>query len=86
MDVVVKLSNPRLDCEDLTYDISVIEGKVPKEGGACSVFIDIIGLPFTPLPITVACFLASTRKGSRGLSSRALAAAAATSLAALWVA
>jgi len=48
-DVVVKLSKPRLKGEDLTYDITVIEGKVPKKGGACSVFIDIIGLPFTPL-------------------------------------
>ena len=48
-DVVVKLSRPRLKGEDLTYDITVIEGKVPKKGGACSVFIDIIGLPFTPL-------------------------------------
>ena len=48
-DVVVKLSNPRLNGEDLTYDIEVIEGELPKRGGACSVFIDIIGLPFTPL-------------------------------------
>jgi hypothetical protein len=48
-DVVVKLSKPRLKGEDLIYDITVIEGKVPKKGGACSVFIDIIGLPFTPL-------------------------------------
>ena len=48
-DVVVKLSKPRLKGEDLTYDITVIEGKVPKKGGECSVFIDIIGLPFTPL-------------------------------------
>lgn len=48
-DVVVKLSNPRLKGEDLTYDIKVIDGKVPKKGGECSVFIDIIGLPFTPL-------------------------------------
>jgi hypothetical protein len=48
-DVVVKLSKPRLKGEDLTYDITVIEGKVPKKGGPCSVFIDIIGLPFTPL-------------------------------------
>ena len=47
-DVVVKLSNPRLNGEDLTYDIKVIEGSVPKRGGACSVFIDIIGLPLTP--------------------------------------
>jgi hypothetical protein len=49
VDVVVKLSKPRLKGDDLTYDIKVIEGKVPKKGGACSVFIDIIGLPFTPL-------------------------------------
>ena len=48
-DVVVKLSRPRLKGKDLTYDITVIEGKAPKMGGACSVFIDIIGLPFTPL-------------------------------------
>ena len=48
-DVVVKLSKPRLAGKDLTYDIKVIEGKVPPKGGACSVFIDIIGLPFTPL-------------------------------------
>jgi len=48
-DVVVKLSKPRLEGKDLTYDITVIEGKAPKMGGACSVFIDIIGLPFTPL-------------------------------------
>jgi hypothetical protein len=49
--VVVKLSKPRLSGKDLTYDIKVIEGKVPPKGGACSVFIDIIGLPFTPLSI-----------------------------------
>ncbi|MGA9477956.1 MAG: SHOCT domain-containing protein [Desulfobacterales bacterium] len=48
-DVVVKLSKPRLKGKDLTYDIKVIEGKAPQKGGACSVFIDIIGLPFTPL-------------------------------------
>ena len=48
-DVVVKLSRPRLKGENLTYDITVIEGKTPQKGGACSVFIDIIGLPFTPL-------------------------------------
>ncbi|MGB8427945.1 MAG: SHOCT domain-containing protein [Desulfobacterales bacterium] len=48
-DVVVKLSRPRLAGRDLTYDITVIEGKAPQKGGACSVFIDIIGLPFTPL-------------------------------------
>jgi hypothetical protein len=49
VDVVVKISKPRLKGGDLTYDMTVLEGKVPKTGGVCSVFIDIIGLPFTPL-------------------------------------
>ncbi|MGA8241953.1 MAG: hypothetical protein WB818_15380 [Desulfobacterales bacterium] len=48
-DVVVKLSRPRLASKDLTYDIKVIEGKVPQKGGTCSVFIDIIELPLTPI-------------------------------------
>jgi hypothetical protein len=48
-DVVVKLSRLRLAGKDLTYDIKVIEVKVPQKGGACSVFIDIVGMPLTPL-------------------------------------
>jgi len=34
---------------NLTCDIKVIEEKVPQKGGSCSVFIDIIELPLTPL-------------------------------------
>ena len=76
MDVVVKLSNPRLDCEDLTYDISVIEGKVPKEGGACSVFIDIIGLPFTPLSFAGVARRTALRTVMWGSAATSAAAAA----------
>ena len=49
IDVVVKLSNPRLEGDDLTYHVAILEGQMPAKGGICSVFIDIIGLPFTPL-------------------------------------
>jgi len=48
-DVVVTLSNPRLEGAELSYDYTIIGGTAPKAGGPCSVFIDIIGLPFTPL-------------------------------------
>jgi hypothetical protein len=48
-DVVVTLRNPRLSGNDLTYDIAVISGAMPKTSGPASLFIDIIGLPFTPL-------------------------------------
>ncbi len=49
IDVVVKLSNPRLEGDDLTYHVAILEGQMPAKGGICSLFIDIIGLPFTPL-------------------------------------
>jgi hypothetical protein len=49
-DVVVTLRNPRVEGKDLRYDISVISGKLPvTNAGPVSLFIDIIGLPFTPL-------------------------------------
>jgi hypothetical protein len=49
-DVVVTLRNPRVSGNDLTYDINVISGTLPPAGaGPVSLFIDIIGLPFTPL-------------------------------------
>jgi hypothetical protein len=49
-DVVVTLRNPRVSGNDLTYDVVVVSGTLPKTGvGPASLFIDIIGLPFTPL-------------------------------------
>jgi hypothetical protein len=48
-NVVVVLSNPVLSGEDLAYDIKIIEGQMPAEGGLASVFIDVIGMPMTPL-------------------------------------
>ncbi len=48
-DLVVTLRNPKLNGDELTYDISVIEGKLPENGGPCAVFIDIIGMPLTPV-------------------------------------
>ena len=44
LDVVVKLQNPRLQGEDLIYDITLIEGKLPKRAGPSSLFIDIFGI------------------------------------------
>jgi len=49
-DVVVTLRNPRVEGKDLSYDITVISGKLPAaNAGPVSLFIDIIGLPLTPL-------------------------------------
>src|SRR5438876_10591396 len=47
-DLVVELSNPQLAGNDLTYDARILEGTPPAKGGACALFIDIIGMPATP--------------------------------------
>jgi hypothetical protein len=44
LDVVVKLYKPRYRGDDLIYDITLIEGQLPKAGGPSSLFIDIFGV------------------------------------------
>lgn len=46
---VVVLRNPQLAGRDLSYEVEVLEGKLPASGGAASLFIDIIGMPLTPV-------------------------------------
>ena len=48
-DIVVTLSNPVLKGDTLSYDVKVIEGTMPASGGPASLFIDIIGMPLTPV-------------------------------------
>jgi hypothetical protein len=48
-DAVVELRDPHLDGDKLTFDVRVLEGDLVGADGPASVFVDIIGLPFTPL-------------------------------------
>jgi hypothetical protein len=48
-NVVMTLRNPQLAGRDLSYEVVVLEGKPPASGGAASLFIDIIGMPLTPV-------------------------------------
>ncbi|MGB0132470.1 hypothetical protein [Dokdonella sp.] len=47
--VVVVLESPMLSGNDLTYTVKLVEGSMPAEGSDVSVFIDVIGMPLTPL-------------------------------------
>lgn len=47
--VVVVLEDPELSGNNLTYTVKVVGGEVPEKGSEVSVFIDIIGMPLTPL-------------------------------------
>jgi hypothetical protein len=48
-NLVVTLRNPQFTGDNLTYDIRVLQGQLPEKGGPCSVFIDIIGMPLSPI-------------------------------------
>jgi hypothetical protein len=48
-DVVVELRTPHLEGDRLTFDVRVLEGDLAGADGPAAVFVDIIGLPFTPL-------------------------------------
>lgn len=48
-DVVVTLRSPKLEGTTLTFAVDVLEGDLDGADGPASIFIDIIGMPFTPL-------------------------------------
>ena len=61
-NVVVELRNPQTNGDDLTYQVRLLEGKPPTQGGPCSLFIDIIGMPLTPMSYAGAARRAARRQ------------------------
>jgi hypothetical protein len=57
---VVTLTNPLLEGEDLTYTIDVLDGELPTTTGPCSLFIDPIGRPLSPVSV-----MGARRRGRR---------------------
>jgi len=51
VDIVIELKNPRLNGNDFIYDIGVLEEGHPITSGPCSLFIDPIGRPLSPISI-----------------------------------
>jgi len=48
-DAVVTLLSPKADGANIVFDVAVLEGDLGNAAGPASVFIDIIGMPLTPL-------------------------------------
>jgi hypothetical protein len=46
---VAVLQDPALQGDNLIYTVKVVQGDMPATGSDVSVFIDIIGMPLTPL-------------------------------------
>jgi hypothetical protein len=58
--VVAELKDPVLNGDNLIYTVKVIQGEMPATGADVSVFIDIIGMPLTPLS-----YAGAARRGYR---------------------
>lgn len=77
VDAVVTLKAPKLDGETLTFDVDVLEGSIDGGDGPASIFIDIIGMPFTPLSFAGAARRAAYRGAWYAGAAAGAAAAAA---------
>jgi hypothetical protein len=64
-EIVIVLTAPRLEDGDLVYDVEVLEGNETASGGACSLFIDVIGRPLTPMSVA-----GTTRRVARRTARR----------------
>ncbi|GLS18256.1 hypothetical protein GCM10007874_12720 [Labrys miyagiensis] len=71
-DAVVVLKSPKAEGTQISFDVQVLEGNLDGADGPAAVFVDIIGLPFTPLS-----FAGMARRTARRGAFYAGAAAAA---------
>ncbi len=58
--IVVVLQTPELKGDRLAYTVKILQGELPEQGADVSVFIDIIGMPMTPLS-----YAGAARRGYR---------------------
>ena len=63
-DIVVELIDPVLSGHDLTYDVVILDGEMPADGGPSALFIDVIGRPASP--VSAAGMHRRTRRRSPG--------------------
>ncbi len=50
-DCVVVLSDPKADTDSIRYSYQLTEGSLPQSSGACTLFIDPLGRPLSPVSI-----------------------------------
>jgi hypothetical protein len=50
-ETVVVISEPRLEGDDLSYTVEMLDGTVPAETDPVSLFIDPFGRPLSPVSL-----------------------------------
>lgn len=50
-EVTVEIQDPQIDGDALTYKVIVLDGTLPAKAGPCSLFIDPVGRPLSPMSV-----------------------------------
>ena len=50
-EVTMTISDPHLDGDTLTYTVDILDGMLPASSGPCSLFIDPVGRPLSPVSV-----------------------------------
>ena len=50
-EVTMTISDPQLDGDTLTYTVDILDGMLPASAGPCSLFIDPVGRPLSPMSV-----------------------------------
>ena len=50
-DCVVVLSDPKIGTDSIRYSYQLLEGSVPQSSAACTLFIDPLGRPLSPVSV-----------------------------------
>ena len=50
-EVTMTISDPHLDGDTLTYTVDILDGMLPTTSGPCSLFIDPVGRPLSPMSV-----------------------------------
>ena len=51
VDLVLELKNPKMEDDNFTYDMVLLDGEIPDFGGRATLCIDPVGMPLTPLSV-----------------------------------
>jgi hypothetical protein len=65
LQIVVVLTDPRFDGDDLIYDVEILEGEMPSSAGPSALFIDVVGHPLTPVSVAGVARRTSRRTARR---------------------
>jgi len=50
-EVTMTISDPQLEGNTLTYTVDILDGMLPSRSGPCSLFIDPVGRPLSPMSV-----------------------------------